>query len=334
MSKKHLVVLAVTLVLLVPGGAFGAGAPEEEFRMRMSTNLGPEGTVGKALTHLGELIEERSEGRIATVVNHGAEMGTQHEQVEMAMDGSLELGVFSPGTALGPYVEQLALFDLSYVYEDEEHYVRTIRGIEDEVSRLLEPYNLMAVGGQNMGFRHMLIEPRPVYRPQDLEGLVMRGPNPMYVAMFEAFGADGVTTDWTEIYTALQTGVIDGMEASPDMILSMRFHEVANHLSLTNHQPAGVFYFINTDWLDSLPEDLQELVLDTARDAADYQIELDRVAQEEALQTLIDEGVEVNEVADISEFMEKVEGLHEEYVQRGPHWEDFYNKLLEAGAAN
>ncbi len=332
MSKKYLIVAALALCVLIPSTVFAGGEREvESFRMRLSTNLGPEGTVGRALTHLGELIEERSDGRIRTTVFHGGEMGTQHEQVEMTMEGSLELGVFSPGTALGPYVEQLALFDLSYVYEDEAHYIRTIRGIESEVSRLLEPHNLMAVGGQNMGFRHMLVEPGQIYRPEDLEGLVMRGPNPMYVAMFEALGADGVTTDWTEIYTALQTGVIDGMEASPDMILSMRFHEVARHLSLTNHQPAGVFYFINTNWLQSLPEDLQQIVIDSARDAADYQVELDSVAQDRALQTMIGEGVQVNEVEDMNAFVERVRGLHEEYIARGPHWEDFYNKLIEAG---
>ena len=109
----------------------------------------------------------------------------------------------------------------------------------------------------------------------------MRGPNPVYVGMFDALGASGTTTDWSEIYGALQTGVIDGMEASPDMIYSMKFHEVAKYMSKTYHIAACVYYMIGKEWFESLPDDLQSIVMASAREAADYQNALDIEAQGE-----------------------------------------------------
>jgi C4-dicarboxylate-binding protein DctP len=156
----------------------------------------------------------------------------------------------------------------------------------------------------------------------------MRGPNPVYVGMFDALGASGTTTDWSEIYGALQTGVIDGMEASPDMIYSMKFHEVAGYLSKTYHIAACVYYMTRKDWLEELPEDLQEIVISSAREAAAFQNALDVEAQGKSLQKMIDEGLAVNEVNDLGEFQTTLEAFKSSYVEeKGPEWVDLYNKI-------
>ncbi len=144
----------------------------------------------------------------------------------MVHDGALEV-VTTLASGSARYVPQLALFEFPYIYKDEAHLVRVLNALEPEVSRLLASSNMVAIGGQNMGLRHMLNKKRPIQTVADMKGLKMRGPNPVYVGMFNALGASGTTTDWSEIYGAIQAGVIDGMEASPDMIYSMKFHEVA-----------------------------------------------------------------------------------------------------------
>ncbi|MBN2553788.1 MAG: TRAP transporter substrate-binding protein, partial [Spirochaetales bacterium] len=266
-------------------------------------------------------------GRIKATANFGSELGNQREQVEMCKTGSLEMVVSAPGTGPGAYVPQLQAVDLPYLFKDEDHFVRVLNGIEGEVSKLLAPHNFIAVGGQNMGFRHMLVKRRPIGTPADLQGLKMRGPNPVFVQMFEALGAGGITTDWNDIYTALQTGVIDGMEASPDMIYSMKFHEQAKYMSKTYHNASCVFYFFNKEWYDSLPQDVQKIVMDSARKAAAYQNKIDLEAQEASLQKLIDEGVIVNEVQDINDFVRLTKPMMDEFKARGPEWEDFIDKI-------
>ena len=259
--------------------------------------------------------------------NFGSELGTQREQVEMAQTGSLEMVVASPPSAMSAYVPQLQTLNIPYILRDEDHFVRVLNGLEEEISRLLAPHNFIAVGGQNMGFRHMLVRSRPVYEPADLRGLQMRGPNPVYIEMFELLGSSGVTTDWTDVYTSLQTGVIDGMEASPDMIHSMRFQEQAQYLSKTFHIAASVYYFFNLNWFESLPADLQDIVMQSARDAAAYQNRIDLEAQEASLQKMIAEGVVVNEVNDQAEFARLTAPMVDSFRARGPGWADMIDRI-------
>ncbi len=325
---KKLITMIIVCVIAA-GMLFAAGARETEdvYRLRASTNLSATGTVGLALQYFVDEINEASGGRIQATANFGSELGNQREQVEMMKTGSLEMVAASPPSVLAAYVPQLLAINIPYLFVDEAHFARVLETMEDEISRLLEPHNIVTIGGQNMGFRHMLIRQRPVYSPEDLQGLKMRGPNPVYVEMFERLGASGVTTDWTDVYTSLQTGVIDGMEASPDMIYSMRFHEQAKYLSKTFHIAAAVYYSFNKEWLDSLPGDLHALVADTARKAAAYQNEIDLAAQVESMQVMINEGVTVNEVNDLREFAALTAPMVESFKARGPEWADFIDKL-------
>ena len=325
--KKRIFLLVVVLAFTCVFLYAGATGEEKVYTLRSSTNLAPTGTVGRGLQYFVDDVNEAGGGRIKATANFGSELGNQREQVEMCKTGSLEMVVSAPGTGPGAYVPQLQAVDLPYLFKDEDHFVRVLNGIEGEVSKLLAPHNFIAVGGQNMGFRHMLIKKRPVRTPRDLQGLKMRGPNPVFVQMFEALGAGGITTDWNDIYTALQTGVIDGMEASPDMIYSMKFHEQAKYMSKTYHNASCVFYFFNKKWYDSLPKDIQKIVMDSARKAAAYQNKIDLEAQEASLQKLINEGVIVNEVDDINDFVELTKPMMDEFKARGPEWEDFIDKI-------
>jgi len=300
---------------------------EKTYRMRAATPLAPQGTVGKALAKFCADVEAKSGGRIRVEDFYIGELGNQRELVEMTHDGSLEV-VTSLASGTAALVPQLALFEYPYVYKDEAHLVRVLDALEPEVSRLLAEHNFVAVGGQGMGFRHMLNKTRPIMRPADLQGLKMRGPNPIYVGMFKALGANATTTDWGEIYGALQTGVIDGLEASPDMLYSMKFHEQAKYLSKTSHIAACVYYMIRKNWLESLPADLQAVVLECAREAAAWQNALDVEVQAEALKTMEAEGVKINAVADLAEFQAGLADWKVDYVKsQGAQWQDLYDKI-------
>jgi len=321
------VILLAAAVILPLGAASCRRSGPKTYRMRASTPLAPHGTVGKALARFCEQVEAKSGGRIQTEAFYIGELGNQREMVEFVHDGSLEV-VTSLASGTARYVPQLALFEYPYIYQDEAHLVRVLDTLESEVSRLLAPHNFIAVGGQGMGFRHMLNKTRPIVQPDDLKGLKMRGPNPIYVGMFKALGSSATTTDWSEVYSALQTGVIDGLEASPDMLLSMKFHEQAEYLSKTSHIAACVYYMIRKDWLESLPADLQAVVLECAREAAVYQNALDIEVQADALKTLQAEGVKVNEVADIAAFKAQLAPWKADYVRsQGPAWQDLYSKI-------
>ena len=312
-------------------GIFANGTAEKAaegkvYQLRTSTNLAATGTVGKGLSKFVELVNQKSGGRINAVANYGAELGSQSEQVEMCRTGSLEMVVAAPGTGPGTWVPQLMMFEFPYLFKDNNHYRRVLKGMENEVTRLVKPYGFVAMGGQSQGSRDMLTR-KPVEKIEDLKNMKMRGPNAIYISMFKCLGASGTTMDWNEIYTALQTGVIDGMEASPSMINSMKFQDVAKNLTITDHIIACVYYFFNEKWFDALPADLQTVVKDCVSEAVAYQAKIDDEDQENSLKQMKEQGVAVHELSDKNKWIEACKPMIEEYRLKGADWDDFINKI-------
>ena len=320
--KKLLSLVLACVVLLGATSAFAA-----EYELRTSTNLAATGTVGRGLQKFVDLVNEKSEGRIEAVANFGSELGSQLEQVEMTQLGTLEMVVAAPGSGPGTWVPELVLFEFPYLFKDNAHYLRVLQGVEAEVTKRVQPHGFIAMAGQSQGARHMLTT-KPVTCIEDLANMKMRGPNSIYVSMFNALGAAGTTMDWNEIYTALQNKTIDGMEASPSMIYSMKFHDNAKNLTITNHIIACVYYFFNEAWFNSLPEDLQAIVTECAYDAAAYQAEIDTADQEKALELMKEEGVAVHELTDGDKWVEACGNLQDEYRAKGENWSSFLDAML------
>ncbi len=320
--KKAVALLLACLMLLSAGSALAA-----EYQLRTSTNLGAAGTVGRALQKFVDLVNEKSGGRIEAVCNFGSELGSQAEQVEMCQLGTLEMVVAAPGTGPGAWVPELLLFEFPYLFKDNAHYRRMLQGVEAEVSARVQPHGFIAMAGQSQGARHMLTV-SPVTKLEDLANLKMRGPNAMYISMFNNLGAAGTTMDWNEIYTALQNKTIDGMEASPSMIHSMKFEDSAKNLTITNHIIACVYYFFNEKWFNALPDDLKAIVAECATEAAAYQAQIDDEDQDVALKAMVEAGVKVIELTDADKWVAACSPMLEEYRGKGENWSSFLDAMM------
>lgn len=322
MKKRSLFIF-----LLILGVASSVYAQGKVYQLRASTNLAGTGTIGKGLTNFVDLVNKKSGGRIKATANYGSELGSQSEQVEMCRTGSLEMVVAAPGTGPGTWVPQLMMFEFPYLFKDNEHYRRVLQGMEGEVSRLVKPYGMVAMAGQSQGSRDMLTK-KPVEKLEDLANMKMRGPNAVYISMFKSLGAAGTTMDWNEIYTALQTGVIDGMEASPSMINSMKFQDVAKNLTITDHIIACVYYFFNDKWFSSLPQDLQQIVAECAQETAQYQAKIDDEDQVASLDKMKAAGVNIHQLKDKAKWVEACKPMLNTYRAKGKEWSDFIDKIL------
>ncbi len=320
--KKTVALALVCLMVLTAVTSLAA-----EYQLRTSTNLAATGTVGRALQKFVDLVNEKAGDRIEAVCNFGSELGSQAEQVEMAQLGTLEMVVSAPGTGPGVWVPEFQLFEFPYLFKDNAQYRRMLLGMEAEVTARVQPFGFIAMAGQSMGARHMLTVD-PVTKLEDLQNLKMRGPNPMYISMFNSLGAAGTTMDWNEIYTSLQNKTIDGMEASPSMIHSMKFEDNAKNLTITNHIIACVYYFFNEKWFSALPEDLQAVVKECAVEAAAYQAEIDDIDQVAALDAMIAAGVTVHEPTDTDKWVAACSSMLEEYRAKGENWSTFIDAMM------
>jgi TRAP-type C4-dicarboxylate transport system, periplasmic component len=331
--KRYLALLFTCVLFFTACGSADSGGSSsqssETYDLRVSTNLAASSTIGKALEYFVEQINEQSEGRIQAVANFGSELGSQSEQVAMAMAGDLDMVVAAPGTGPGAHggLEPLMMFEFPFLFEDNEHYRRVLKEVEPDVNELVSKIGLTAMGGQSQGPRSMLTV-SPVNSLTDMEDLVMRGPNAVYIAMFEALGAVGMTMDWNDIYTALTQNVVEGVEGSPSSLNASKFQDNAKYLAVTDHIIACTYYFYNTEWYEALPSDLQDLVRKVTEEATAYQEEIDDEDQIDALQIMKDEGVTITEMSDIEEWKAACAPMLDEYRLKGENWNEFIDKLI------
>ncbi len=328
-KKSYVIGLLVGFILLMV--ACGGKEDDTVYTLRASTNLGETGTTGVALQYFVDQVNEKTSGRIKASAHFGAELGSQLEQVEMTQLGDLEMVCAAPGTGLGGWVPELAMYEFPFIFDNNEQYREVLRKTTDDVTALVSDYGFTAASGQSQGARNILTI-NPVYTMKDLAGVKMRGPNVVYTDMFNALGAAGTITGWNDIYTSLQTKVIEGCEASPSALCSMKFHEQAKYMTVTNHIIACTYYFFNTEWLEGLPADLQEIVLECAEDASYYHAKVYDEADADAVQAMIDDGVTVIELspAEKAKFVEACSGMLAEYRAKGDNWNKFIDILLAA----
>ena len=326
--KKGFLLLTLTIMIVLSSFIFATGAGEDKYVMRIATFQSAKDSIGMACIKLGELIDLKSNERIEVSVVTDGEWGDERELLEMVRGGSL-VEVSTASAAISRYVPEIGLNEFPFIYKDVAHQVRVLKAIRPYMEEVLAPFNLRIGGGTPSGFRHILNKVRPIYKVADLKGIKMRAPGPIYAGMFDALGASAITINWNEVYTALQSGVVDGMEASFSLIYANKFQEQAKYLSKTGHIAANNMFMICKSWFDSLPEDLQKIILESMDEAAVYGAEvligLDKIAEER----LIAEGTKINEVDDINEFREKCIAFRENWVkEHGPEFEKLYNIIL------
>ena len=246
----------------------------------------------------------------------------------MAQFGDLEMVVAAPGTGPGAYegCEPLLLYEFPFLFKDNDQYRRVLKATLPQVNEMVNPIGFTAMGGMSQGARDILTT-KPVKSMADMKDLVMRGPNAIYISMFESVGAAGITMDWNEIYTAMQNGTCDGCEGSPSSLHASALEDNGKNLAITNHIIACVYYFFNSDWYNALPDDLKTVIGEAVDEAVAYQEAIDDADQTAALEAMKANGVTVTEIPDIDAWKAACAPMTEEYLSRGDNWQAFYDVL-------
>lgn len=244
-------------------------AAEFELKLGHANDADAEASLFHAYSlQLEKLVEQYSDNRIDVVIFPAFQLGSEQEMVRGTQIATQEAAMASFSN-ISVFAKPLGFFVMPYVFEsiDEARYV-----IDQQFDQLNEwainDAGLRIISVLDAGFRNLTNSRREVTSLEDLRGLKIRVPgNPIMVATFESFGIDPVPMAWGEVFNALQQGVIDGQENPYDVLLSVKFHEVQDYVTDTQHffQAAGVV--ISEEWFQSLPEDLQEVVMDAGHDA-------------------------------------------------------------------
>jgi tripartite ATP-independent transporter DctP family solute receptor len=204
------------------------------------------------------------------------QLGGEKEMIEQAQVGALQIARVSVGT-LGPVVDDLNVFNMPFIFRDETHMRKVIDGpIGEELLAKVtaSPARLIGLGWMDAGTRNVYSN-KPITKPADLKGMKMRTMgNPLFVETMNAMGGNGVPLGYNELYSALQTHVVDGAENNPPSMLTANHYQVVKVYSLTGHLIIPeMFVFSKATW-DKLSKEDQALLKKHSREVQMEQREL------------------------------------------------------------
>jgi len=223
----------------------------------------------EAIISMGKKLEKETNGRISIQMYHSMQLGGEKEMIEQAQVGALQIARVSVG-ALGPVVDDLNVFNLPLMFRNEDHMRAVIDGpIGDELLQKVSNSSarLIALGWMDGGTRNVYTS-KPITKPADLKGLKVRMMgNPIFVETMNAMGGNGVAMGYNELYSALQTHVVDGAENNPPSMLTANHYQVVKVYSLTGHLIIPeMFVFSKATW-DKLSKEDQALLKKHSREA-------------------------------------------------------------------
>ena len=263
--------LAVTVlfVLLAAGGAWAA-----EYTLKLGHLANEDHSWHKASLKFAEEVEKLSGGRIVCQVFPNEQLGNELDTIQLIHTNAAHLVI--TGESMQNLAPKCALIAVPYMVRGMDHLTNVLtsdigREIEQDI---IDKVKLRPVSAFVRAPRN-LTSSRPITKPGDLNGFKIRVPNvPLFVAVWEAFGAKPTPMAFSEVFTSLQQNVIDGQENPLDLIRSGSLYEVQKYVNLTEHVYGWIYLVIGEDFFQKLPPDLQKAVLDAGKTAEAYEREL------------------------------------------------------------
>ena len=267
--------LATAAVCALPAAA------QAPIVIKFSHVVTPDTPKGRAALRFKQLAEEATKGRVKVEVYPNSQLYKDKEELEALQLGAVQM--LAPSLSkFGPLgARQFEIFDLPYIFQTEPQFVQVTSGkIGQELFASLEGKSIKGLAYWSGGF-HVFSANRPLKKPEDLKGLKMRIPSSKVLeATLRLMGALPQVMPFSEVYQALQSGVVDGTENILSSYTTQKYYEVQKHVVLTNHTHTGYALIVNKKFWDGLPGDIQAALNGAVRQATEYEFQL--VAQENA----------------------------------------------------
>ncbi|MCW5632429.1 MAG: TRAP transporter substrate-binding protein [Rubrivivax sp.] len=280
--------------------------------------LGHVGEPGSLFQKSAEEFARRANAKLgskAKVVVYGSsQLGGDRELLQKLKLGTVELAL--PSTVMSSEVDLFGIFELPYLVKDREHMKRIEKDVVwPALAPEAEKKGLKVIAVWENGYRHITNSKRPINAPDDLKGIKLRTPEGKWrVKMFQAYGANPSPMKFSEVFTALQTGVMDGQENPFTQIYSAKFQEVQKFLSLTGHVYTPAYLTAGARKWATLPEDVRKVLEDTAHETQAWVHQTAARDEDELLGKLKAGGMQVN-TPDKDAFIAASKAVYDEFGQ-------------------
>ena len=316
--------------LLVATGAAWGPAQAAELELK----FGHVGAPGSLFALSAEEFAKRANAKLGdkaeVVVFGSSQLGKDKELLQKLKLGTVDFAL--PSTVMSTVTDEFGLFEMPYLVKSRDHMARIEREIFwDRLAPAVEAKGYKIIAVWENGFRHITNNERPITTPADLAGIKLRTPKGAWrLKMFQSYGANPTPMSFSEVFTALKTGVIDGQENPFAQIHSAKFQEVQTYLSLTGHVYTPAYVTVGKARWESLPEDVRSVLEETARETQVFVYETAARLETELLADLKAGGMEVNE-ADKAAFVAASKGIYEAFGATVEGGQEMVDKAIGLG---
>jgi tripartite ATP-independent transporter DctP family solute receptor len=281
-----------------------------------------------ATENLGKKLSAATDGRLSVQMYPSMQLGGEKETIEQTQIGAIQLLRVSAGT-MGPIVDDINVVNMPFLFKNIAHSEKMMDGpigqeLLDKITAS-PTANLVGLCWMNSGARSLYNSKHPIKSIEDVKGLKFRViGNPIFIEMMNALGGNGVAMGYDQVFSALQTGVIDGAENNPPSYVFSNHYTAAKYYSLTEHLVIPeVLVFSKRAW-SGLSADDQNLIKKFAREAQFEERELWKKYEEQAMEKAKAAGCQIVEIADKSPFQNAVKPVWDKY---GPKYQDMIKRI-------
>lgn len=310
---KNKIKLLFAVLLLVP--FMGCKNTEHHKVLKLAHGLDPSHPVHKGMVFMAERLAEKSDGQLTIDIYPSGQLGSEQQCVELLQIGSLAITKVS-AAVMESFTPKFKALGLPYVFRSKEHSFKVFDGeIGKELLLGTEEFWIRGLCFYDAGFRSFYTINKPILTPDDLTGLklrVMKSQSAM--EMVRALGGSPTPISWGELYTALQSGVVDGAENNPPSLYTSHHYEVCKEYSLDEHTCVPDVLIISTKVWNNLTEQEQKWLQDAADESVAVQRKYWDESVEESLREVQAAGVTIHH-PDKKLFADKVQPLLDKYRQ-------------------
>ena len=307
-------VLAMSLSLVGCSGTTKDGTKQKVWNVAVIQTDNHPQTM--AVKKMGEVFEELTEGRYRFEVYPNELLGPQRETLEQVQYGIIEMAVVG-NAIVSSMVDGFLTFEMPFLFDDEAHQKEFFEE-SPEVEPLFEQtqkYNLRMAAQFTAGTRNMYAG-KPIKSVGDLKGMKIRtAESDTYIKMMKYLGGAATPMSFGEVFTAIQSGVVDGAENNEASYSNTKHYEIAKYYSYTRHLIVPDYVVVNNDLYESLSDEDKAAFDEAARIAREYEYELWEQETEKYLQNVKDNGANIVEDVDVDSLKDAVAPLHEELTQ-------------------
>ena len=265
-------------------------------------------------------------GSKAEVQTFGSsQLGKDKELLQKLKLGQITFSL--PSSVMSSVADEFGVFEMPYIIKDRAHMRRVQAELMDTFQAAVKAKGYRIIGLFENGFRHITNNVRPINKPEDLAGIKLRTPKGAWrVKMFKLYGANPTPMAFSEVFTALQTNVIDGQENPYAQIASAKFQEVQKYLSITGHVYTPAYVLVSDQHYAKLPDDVRATLEKCGADTQNFVYEHAAKLETELLDVIKGAGVEVNN-ADNAAFIAASKPIYDEFATSVPGGKELIEKV-------